>query len=270
MKQRVISAIVAAIIVIPLFLLGGWAFNLGVVALGAIAYLEMLKLKVSHNKIPNRVRIMGFLCLELTVLSGFDISFSSNGIAYLSIGTALLLLIPSIFDEKEIYTTRDAIYLTGFIILIGTFLNILITIRNQFNGQWVLLYLILIAILTDTFAYIIGMLIGKHKIIPSVSPKKSVEGCIAGTIMGTIIPVVFYQTVIPSDLNIVSVIIMTLVLSILGQIGDLFFSKIKRENKIKDFSNIMPGHGGILDRVDSLTFIVLGYAVIVNIINLLI
>ena len=63
---------------------------------------------------------------------------------------------------------------------------------------------------------------------------------------------------------------MTLALCILGQIGDLFFSKIKRENKIKDFSNIMPGHGGILDRVDSLTFIVIGYAVIVNLINILI
>ena len=270
MKQRVISAIIAAIIVVPLFILGGWTFNLGVVALGALAYLEILKIKVSHNKIPNTVRIMGFLCLELIILSGFDIGFSSNGISYLSLGTSIILMIPAIFDDKEIYTTRDSLYLTGFIVTIGTFLNLLITIRNQYNGLWLLLYLVLIAILTDTFAYIIGMLIGKHKIIPSVSPKKSVEGCIAGTIMGTIIPVVYYQTAIPSNLNIVLVILMTLILSILGQIGDLFFSKIKRENKIKDFSNIMPGHGGILDRLDSLTFIIIGYAVIVNLINLMI
>ena len=270
MKQRVISAIIAAIIVIPIYLLGGWIFNLGIVMLGALAYIEVLKLRVSHNQIPNGVRVVGFLCLELIILSGFDIGFSSNGISYLSLGTALLLLIPSIFDKKEKYTTRDAIYLTGFITIIGAFLNIVIVTRNQHSGQWLLLYLLMIAILTDTFAFIIGTLIGRHKLIPSVSPKKSVEGSIAGTLIGTIIPVVYYQMVISSNLNIVLVIIMTLILSVLGQLGDLFFSKIKRENNIKDFSKIMPGHGGILDRLDSLAFITIGYAVIVNIINMLI
>ena len=271
MKQRVISAIVAAIIVIPLFLLGGWVFNAGVVALAALAYFEIINLKESHNKLSNNIRIIGFLCLELIVLSGFDIGFSINGLTNLSIGiTILLLLTPSIFDEKGKYTTRDALYLIGFIIFIGLFLNLLVVTRNQPGGQWLLLYLLLIAILTDTFAYIIGRLIGKHKLIPSVSPKKSIEGCVAGTLMGTIIPVVYYQMVISSTLNIVLVIIMTLVLSILGQLGDLFFSKVKRENKIKDFSNIMPGHGGILDRVDSLAFITIGYVVIVNIINLIV
>lgn len=131
-----------------------------------------------------------------------------------------------------------------------------------FNGnKWVLLYLVLVSTMTDTFAMLIGCLIGKHKLIPSVSPKKSVEGSVAGSLLGTVIASIYYVVVLKSTMNIVLVAIMTLLLTILGQIGDLFFSKIKRKWH-KDFSNIMPGHGGILDRFDSLTFIVFGYVII--------
>ena len=131
-------------------------------------------------------------------------------------------------------------------------------------------YLVLIAVFTDTFAMVIGCLIGKHKLIPDVSPKKSVEGSIAGSLVATSVASIFYYNIIGSNINIIVLIIMTLILSILGQLGDLFFSKIKRENNIKDYSNIMPGHGGILDRLDSLSFIILGYIIIIQVLNMLI
>ena len=123
--------------------------------------------------------------------------------------------------------------------------------------------------MTDTFAMLIGCLIGKHKLIPDVSPKKSIEGSIGGSVVGTAIASILYYNVISNQINIFVLILMTLVLTILGQLGDLFFSKIKRENKIKDFSNIMPGHGGILDRFDSMTFIVFGYLVIINLLSII-
>ena len=123
--------------------------------------------------------------------------------------------------------------------------------------------------MTDTFAMLIGCLIGKHKLIPKVSPKKSVEGSIAGSLLGTVIATLYYYNVITNNVNLLGLIVMTLFLTILGQLGDLFFSKIKRENDIKDFSNIMPGHGGILDRLDSLSFIVYGYIIIINVLKFL-
>ncbi len=267
MKTRVISAIVAIAIVIPLFLLGGIPFAIGVALISALAYKEIVDLKNSHKSYSTFIMIIGFIAYELIVFNRLRASYIYNGISYAMIGiTILLLLIPAIFDKKDKYTTKEAFNLIGTIIVIALFFNLLMLLCNA--NKWLLLYLILIAVITDTFAMIIGCLIGKHKLIPNVSPKKSVEGSIAGSLIGTIIPTLYYYNVVTSNINIVVLVIMTLALSLLGQLGDLFFSKIKRENEIKDFSNIMPGHGGILDRLDSLTFIVYGYIIIINIVNM--
>ena len=183
------------------------------------------------------------------------------------IGLVLLtLLIPSIFDKKGEYTTKEAFYLAGTTIMVGLFFNLIMLVYNI--NRWELLYLLAIATMTDTFAMLIGCLIGKHKLIPDVSPKKSIEGSIGGSVVGTIIASIFYYNVISNNINIFILILMTLALTVLGQLGDLFFSKIKRENNIKDFSNIMPGHGGILDRIDSFSFIVFGYIIITTILSL--
>ena len=172
----------------------------------------------------------------------------------------MLLLIPSIFYINEKYTTGTAFYLIAFTLLLGLFFNALILIQD-FSIKYLGLLLIIIFV-TDTFAYLIGKLIGKHKIIPSVSPNKTWEGTIAGAIMGTVLPTIYYVNVINADVNVFKVMLFIFILSTAGQIGDLFFSKIKRENKLKDFSNLIPGHGGILDRLDSLVFIVITYLII--------
>ena len=267
MKKRVISAIVALAIVIPLFLLGGIAFRVGVALLAAQAFRETFNLKESHNPYPDFIKAMGLLGVELLVLLNNDGSYIFTGVSLLAIAFIFLgLLIPSIFDTKGKYTTKDAFYLIGTILVIGIFFNILISLRMA--EKWLLVYLLLISTMTDTFAYFIGSLIGKHKILPKVSPKKSVEGCIGGSVVGTAIASIFYYFVVTNSINIGLLVLMTFVLTVLGQLGDFFFSKIKRENDIKDFSNIMPGHGGILDRLDSITFIAYGYIFILLVINL--
>ena len=109
------------------------------------------------------------------------------------------------------------------------------------------------------------MLIGKHKLLSEISPKKTVEGLIGGTIMGVFVSSMFFYTCITSNISILLLIIICTFLSLLGQFGDLIFSAVKRYFGIKDFSNIMPGHGGVLDRLDSIIFVLLGFTFFINI-----
>ena len=276
MKQRVISAVVAALIVIPLLVFGGIPFAVGIALLAAIGLWEILRLKDKETPYPIVVKIISFICIEIFVLNKYEGDFINTGINYLPVAiSALALLIPSVFYKKEKYSTKDAFNLLGAVTLLGLFFNSLIVIYNTeivelgtepVKGIWLLLYLFIIAACTDTFAMLIGCLIGKHKLIPEVSPKKSVEGSIAGSFMGTVIGTLYYINII-GNLALWKVIVMSLILTVFGQIGDLFFSKIKREHDIKDFSNIMPGHGGILDRLDSFSFILLGYIIIITILK---
>ena len=167
----------------------------------------------------------------------------------------LSLLGLSIFYDEDQYTATDALFLIGSVILLGTAFNAMILARV--TSLYLFIYLLLIFIFTDTFAMFMGMLFGKHKLIPKVSPKKTIEGSVLGSIIGTTVAVVFYHFLVGRVT--LGIVLVTLILSILGQIGDLMFSKIKRENGIKDFSNLIPGHGGILDRLDSTIAIMLGF-----------
>lgn len=259
MKTRIISAVVALAIIVPLLIIGGKAFIFAAGVLAVLAYKEIIDLKESHKKIPVVMQIIGLINLLLLVFSEFDGYSIMFGVTYKGIALTLLsMLLPTVLYKKDAYTTKDAIYMIGMILLLGTFFNCLILFRAM--SLMNIIYLILIATMTDTFAMLTGSLIGKHKMIPDVSPKKTWEGSIGGSIIGTAVAVIFYSNLIGAFS--IKLVIGTLILSVLGQFGDLLFSKIKRENKIKDFGNIMPGHGGILDRLDSLVFIVLGYVVL--------
>lgn len=256
MKVRVISAIVMIAILIPIIYFGGYVYAGAAGILSILAYKEILDLKKSHNKIPVVVKILGLLSLCYLVLG----NIKGNALLYKQMVLPLIaVLLPTIFYKKDHYKSEDALYLLGSIYLIGLFFNALITIRSI--NIYILIYLISITVFADTFAYAIGCLIGKHKMCPKISPKKSWEGAIAGLIGGVAIALIVYSNLI-APLT-VRVILVTIILNITGQIGDLFYSKIKRENDIKDFSNIIPGHGGILDRLDSLCFVVFMYVLLI-------
>ena len=165
-------------------------------------------------------------------------------------------------NNTKKYNLNDALFLIGSVLFIGFSFNLIIITRNYDLSY--IIYLLLITTITDTFALFTGMLVGKHKLCPKISPKKTIEGLVGGVFMGTFAAVAFYNTVISSSVSLVLVIMLTLLLALVGQLGDLVFSSIKRYYDVKDFSNIIPGHGGILDRFDSLVFVTLAFIILIG------
>jgi len=265
MKKRLISAAIMLAIVIPLFIIGGKPFAVGVGFIGLLAFKEIVDLMEKDKKLPTIIKFIGAIAVLLMMYMSFDVHSIELGLSYKAVVLLMLgLLIPTLFlgKGKITYTTKEAFYLVGFVLLIGVVFNAFILVMNISN--LVFLYLILITTMTDTFAYVLGSLLGKNKLMPSVSPNKSWEGSILGSLMGTFIASFYYINVINGDIFIGKIVIITLLLSIIGQLGDLLFSKIKRENEIKDFSKLIPGHGGILDRLDSLGIVVLAFLILVS------
>jgi phosphatidate cytidylyltransferase len=266
MKKRVISAIIAFIILIPIFLKGGLIFDITFYIIAMLALKELLDAYEVKNKIPDLMRLISYLLITLIY---FFHNVNNNLILNIDYrvvtGLFFLILLPIVlYHDYKKYNIADAFYLLGGIFFLGSSFSMFSLYRNL--GLDIVVYLFLITIITDTFAYISGSLIGKHKLLEVVSPKKTWEGFICGSFVGTAVSVIYYLTVINSAVSLPVIIGVTLFLTLVGQIGDLFFSAIKRYYGVKDFSNIMPGHGGILDRLDSIIFVMLAFTFFISII----
>jgi len=262
MKKRIISAIIALIIVIPLIIIGGTLFHIGVGIVGIIGFYEFLSIKNKENKVPNVIKILSILLFVIVMLSTNCMSKTFFIDFKVILLTFMFMLAPLVFYNKKNYNINDAMFLIASILFLGIAFNILIVLRNISIIN--IIYIALITVLTDTFAHFWGTHIGKHKLCPKVSPNKTIEGFIGGTLMGTIIGTLYYITVFNYN-NLFLIIFMILLLSLIGQLGDLIFSAIKRKYEIKDFGNVMPGHGGVLDRLDSILFVCIAYTFILTI-----
>lgn len=178
-----------------------------------------------------------------------------------AIGTIIPILLLILFLQVIITnmktTVLDAIITFFGVSYIALFISFIPLLMAGNNGKLLVWYILFAAWGTDTFAYIIGKRFGKHK-FSEVSPKKSIEGCIAG-IVGAVIIALIYTYAINSikgfEYSYIYITIFTIILSIIGQIGDFAASSIKRYVDVKDYSNLIPGHGGMLDRIDSLMFL---------------
>ena len=266
MKKRIISAIIALAIVIPLIVVGGVAFNIGVYIISLVALKELLDTKASKKQIPIFIQLIAYIFMTIILISNSkDISNVFTLDYRILAALFMAFLIPAVFyHERSKYSINDAFFLIGSLLFLGISMSLLILVRSiNLN---LLIFLLLIPMATDIFAYVTGMLIGKHKLLEEISPKKTIEGMVGGTLMGVFIGAMFHHTVIDPTFSKIEILLICTFLSLLGQYGDLVFSAIKRYFGIKDFSNLMPGHRGILDRLDSIIFVLLGFMFFINII----
>ncbi|MEH7177182.1 phosphatidate cytidylyltransferase [Neobacillus vireti] len=252
MKQRIITGVVAAALFLPIVFYGGLPFVLLTYFLASVGLFELLKMKKLSIFSVHGLLALLFLWVILypeqydDLLNTFNYTKTEIGIVL------ILLLLAYTVITKNRFTFEDA----GFSILSAIYVGIgfYFFIETRDAGIVYIFYSLFMIWATDSGAYFVGKATGKTKLWPEISPNKTVEGSLGGVICALLVAVLF---AIFSEINasIISLMAITIVLSIFGQIGDLVQSAFKRHFNVKDSGNILPGHGGILDRFDSLLFV---------------
>lgn len=223
-----------------------------------ITILAMNEYLKAISKVCKPIKWLGYLSCGIVAIINYIPKQYLEITLFLFIPFILLILFVEVIVTDMKITFKDIAYTLLGICYIPLFTMFLSLIDGMQNGKILLGYIFIAAWGTDVLAYCIGSKIGKHK-FSKVSPKKSIEGCIGGTI-GSIIIALIYTIILNNvflfEYSYFIVGIIGLVLSLIGQLGDFSASCIKRYVDIKDYSNLLPGHGGMLDRIDSVLFIV--------------
>lgn len=253
MKQRIITAILALLVFLPFVIFGGLPFTLLIYLIASIGLMELLRMRyIPLFSIPGIIGIFG---LWLILLPEESTLFPIGNFSILNMFTVIILfLLAYTVLVRNKFTFDEA----GFVLLTTLYVGIgfyfLIETRLGVNGLSNILFAFLIIWATDTGAYFSGRAFGKRKLWPDISPNKTVEGAIGGIVTACVVAIIFHL-IHPFPHSLLFVILVAIFASIVGQVGDLVESAFKRNYGVKDSGKILPGHGGILDRFDSLLFV---------------
>ena len=252
---RIIISIAAIPFIIAVSYFGRIPFLLFALGIGLLSYYEFASLTVHKNDYANKPA--GYIAVFLLILNSY-FRFIETELLFLII-TVLLLLV-ELFRNKESAINNLGATLLG-IFYVGYFSAVLVQIREFYNrsdflyaqGGFIIIAMFFTIWICDSAAFFLGSAYGKHKLFPRVSPNKSWEGAIAGFVFSILAMIVSKETIL-DFLGWNDVIILGIIIGTIGQIGDLIESLIKRDAKVKDSSSLIPGHGGMFDRFDSLLF----------------
>jgi phosphatidate cytidylyltransferase len=247
MKQRIVTGAVAAVFFLLFLQMGGWAFSLLMIAMALVGYHEFLRI----HRIPatDAVALIGFAAAAF-LASPDDVRDALGG---LPVGSVLWIAMFVLLAATVVTKNRTTLAVAAVVLLgalyIGLGFHYMTVTRTEHGLFWS--YLVFICIwLTDIGAYFTGMVLGKRRLWPEISPKKTIEGAIGGTVFAVLAALVM-AWIDPGRLSVPNAVLIGLVIAVAGQMGDLIQSAYKRVAGVKDSGTLLPGHGGVLDRTDS-------------------
>lgn len=238
---------------IPLVVIGNWPFTIAIYLMATVGLFELLRMKnISIVSVPG---IVTWIALAVLLLPASIADRLYEWIGYTKIELtfiAVLLLLVYTVLVKNRYTFDHAAFSVLSALYVG--IGFYYLIETRYFGLEYVIYALIVIWMTDTGAYFVGRKIGKRKLWPDISPNKTIEGFVGG-ICAAILSACLFQYFIPIASSYLILIGVTIVASIIGQLGDLVESALKRHYDVKDSGNLLPGHGGIMDRFDSLLFV---------------
>lgn len=255
LTTRVIVGVIGIPLLIVLSLVGKVPFLIFVLAIGLVSYFEFTRMMRNKHGYTNK--LIGYLSVAVLIINEYKPIIDYHSLLLL---ITILLLLFELFRNKDSAVANIGSTLLG-IFYIGILSATIIDLREFYNdsaftypqGGYLIISILVSIWICDSAAYFIGSAFGKHKLFPRVSPNKSWEGAVAGFVFAIAGMIASHEFIL-DFMELKDVIVIGFIVGLFGQIGDLIESLLKRDSHVKDSSSIIPGHGGILDRFDSLLF----------------
>ena len=254
-KTRLISGILLVIAALLTIISGGYVLFFTLLCISLIGMQELYKAMGIHEDRTGLLEIVGYLGAVLYYIS-LLLGFESYGLMAVLVSLILVMFV-YVFTYPKYHANQVMAAFFG-VVYVAVMLSFILMTRNLPDGKFIVWLIFLCSWGCDTCAYCVGMLIGKHKMVPKLSPKKSIEGAIGGVLGAAIVGGLYgYFVVEPviTEQNVTWVfVLISAAGAVISQIGDLAASAIKRNHDIKDYGKLIPGHGGVMDRFDSVIF----------------
>ncbi len=258
MKTRVISGVIIGIVLAAVIIPGGYVLAAALFLVSLIGFSELCRAMGVHSgeKKYNGLEICGYISIlvhyiQMILVKDYRYFIFSIMFAFFLIMACFVLSFPKFNSNQAVFCFFSFMY-------VPINMSFIYLLRIRDLGIY-FAWIPFIAWICDTCAYFAGRAFGKHKLVPILSPKKTIEGAIGGTLgsvaVGALFGYLLYRNVTQDITTLYALMMLTFVGSIISQMGDLLASGIKRNHDIKDYGNIIPGHGGIMDRFDSVIFV---------------